>query len=136
MNWTYSYDAYNDASYNWNYEIYRMGYAFDDDYLYFNMLTGVPENGRGKIQAGDLYINVGGSLLDGYVGSGYNAAYASGKVFGPCDVSILPVASMIPSSRPMVVAPLEKYPIPWLLPKSIILFTLLQLPLTKISLIR
>jgi hypothetical protein len=82
LDWTYSYDAYNDASTNWNYEIYRMGYAFDDDYLYFNMLTGMPEGGRGKIQSGDLFINVGGSLLKGYNGSGYNAAYASGNVFG------------------------------------------------------
>jgi hypothetical protein len=79
LNWTYSYDAYNDASYNWNYEVYRMGYAFDDDYLYFNMLTGVPEAGRGEIQAGDLYINVGGSLLGGYDEDG---KYASGNVFG------------------------------------------------------
>jgi len=82
LDWTYSYDAYNDASYNWNYEIYRMGYAFDDDYLYFNMLTGMPEAGRGKVQSGDLYINVGGSHLGGYDGSGYDAAYASGTVFG------------------------------------------------------
>ncbi len=82
LDWTYSYDAYNDASHSWEYEVYRMGYAFDDDYLYFNMLTGVPEAGRGKIQPGDLYINVGGSHLDGYTGSGYNAAYASGNVFG------------------------------------------------------
>lgn len=82
LNWTYSYDAYNDASHSWEYEVYRMGYAFDDDYLYFNMLTGVPEAGRDKIQAGDLYINVGGSHLDGYVDNGYNAAYASGNVYG------------------------------------------------------
>lgn len=82
LDWTYVYDAYNDASTNWQYEIYRMGYALDDDYLYFNMLTGVPQGGRGKIQAGDLYINVGGSHLDGYSGSGYDAEYASGNVFG------------------------------------------------------
>ena len=43
LDWTYSYDAYNDASSSWKYEVYRMGYAFDDDYLYFNMLTGMPE---------------------------------------------------------------------------------------------
>jgi len=82
LDWVYSYDAYNDASASWEYEVYRMGYAFDEEYLYFNMLTGVPQNGRGAIQPGDLFINVGGSLLDGYTGSGYDAAYKSGKVFG------------------------------------------------------
>jgi hypothetical protein len=86
LDWTYNYDAYNDASYWWGYEVYRMGYAFDDDYLHFNMLTGLPQEGReygsAWINPGDLYINVGGSHLDGYVGSGYDAEYDSGNVFG------------------------------------------------------
>jgi hypothetical protein len=82
LDWTYFYDGHNDASHNWQSEIYRMGYAFDDDSLYFNMLTGVRQDGWGKVQAGDLFLNVGGSLLDGYSGSGYDAEYASGNVFG------------------------------------------------------
>jgi hypothetical protein len=86
LDWTYFYDAYNDASYNWNYEVYRIGYAFDDDYLYFNMLTGMPQDGReygsANIAVGDLYINVGGSHFDGYIGSGVDATYTSGNVFG------------------------------------------------------
>jgi hypothetical protein len=86
LDWTYFYDAYNDASYNWNYEVYRIGYAFDDDYLYFNMLTGMPQEGRkygsANIAVGDLYINVGGSHFDGYTGSGVDATYTSGNVFG------------------------------------------------------
>ena len=64
--WTYSYDSYGDASGGNGYEVYGMGYAFDDDYLYFNMLTGfnVDRSNLGgidtRVQAGDLYINVGG----------------------------------------------------------------------------
>lgn len=86
LDWTYFYDAPNDASYNWNYEVYRLGYAFDDNYLYFNMLTGMPQEGReygnANIAVGDLYINIGGSHLKGYDGEEYDATYASGNVFG------------------------------------------------------
>lgn len=86
LNWTYEYDSPKDASGGGHYEVYRMGYAFDDDYLYFNLLTGLPQAGRkygsAWINAGDLFINVGGSLLDGYTGTGYDATYASGNVFG------------------------------------------------------
>lgn len=76
LDWTYYDDADNDASGGWKYEVYRMGYAFDDDYLYFNMVTGMKEEGwidrdPGLVNPGDLYINVGGSRLD-----------ASGRVFG------------------------------------------------------
>ena len=45
LDWTYFYDAYNDASGGWKYEVYRMGYAFDDDYLHFNLVTGMREEG-------------------------------------------------------------------------------------------
>jgi hypothetical protein len=87
LDWTYFYDAPNDASGGGKYEIYRMGYAFDDDHLYFNLVTGMREEGwtdiaPGIVNPGDLYINVGGSHLDGYTGSGYDAAYMSGRVFG------------------------------------------------------
>jgi len=86
LDWTYSYDPYNDASGGNTYEIYRMGYAFDEDYLYFNMLTGLPQTGSAYgsaiVNPGDLFINVGGSLNDGYNRTGYDAEYASGKVFG------------------------------------------------------
>lgn len=67
LDWTYSYDSYSDASGGNGYEVYRMGYAFDDDYLYFNMLTGFNLDRSGLsgidklVQSGDLYINVGGS---------------------------------------------------------------------------
>jgi hypothetical protein len=62
LDWTYVYDSYNDASGGDVYEVYRMGYAFDEEYLYFNMLTGFPQTGDGQgIEAGDLYINIGGS---------------------------------------------------------------------------
>ena len=86
LNWTYSYDATNDASGGKQYEIYRMGYAIDADYLYFNMLTGVHQEGNAYenavVNAGDLMINVGGSPQNGYIGTGIDAAYASGRVFG------------------------------------------------------
>lgn len=88
--YTYTYDAVGDASPDANYEVYRMGYAQDNEYLYFNMLTGLPQSGRAfsgngytaNVAAGDLYINVGGSLLDGYKGTGIAATYASGTVYG------------------------------------------------------
>lgn len=82
LDWTYAYDAYNDASTTWEYEVYRIGYAIDEDYLYFNILSGLPQAGRDKVQVGDLYINVGGSHLAGYTGTGYNATYKSGQVYG------------------------------------------------------
>lgn len=86
LNWEYFYDSPKDASGGAKYEVYRMGYAFDDEYLYFNMMTGTPQTGNwdngAMINAGDLFINVGGSLFDGYSGSGYDAEYATGNVFG------------------------------------------------------
>lgn len=86
LDWTYAYDAVNDATGGSKYEIYRMGYTFDDEYLYFNMMTGVAQEGNldqgAWINAGDLFINVGGSLFDGYSGSNEEADYASGDVFG------------------------------------------------------
>jgi hypothetical protein len=86
LDWTYEYDPVNDASGGKVYEVYRMGYAFDDDFLYFNMVTGLPQQGNkygsAWVNAGDLFLNVGGSLLDGYDGSGENASYTSGQVFG------------------------------------------------------
>ncbi len=86
LDWTYNYDSVGDASGGGVYEVYRMGYAFDEQYMYFNMLTGVAQEGRAygnaTINAGDLFINVGGSLTDGYEGTGTDAQYASGKVFG------------------------------------------------------
>ena len=45
LDWTYSYDPNNDASGGSQYEVYRMGYAVDGDNLYFNMLTGLPQEG-------------------------------------------------------------------------------------------
>lgn len=80
---TYQDDMYGDASPGNNlYEVYRMGYSYDDDYLYFTMLTGLPqtgsEYGSANISPGDLYINVGGSHLDGYDETG---AY-KGDVYG------------------------------------------------------
>lgn len=86
LNWTYQYDSASDASGGSTYEVYRMGYAFDQGKLYVNILTGLPQtgsnNGSMNIAPGDLFINVGGSLLDGYTGSGVNAKYATGNVFG------------------------------------------------------
>lgn len=86
LDWSYTYDAVGDASGGSQYEVYRMGYAFDDDNLYVNMLTGLPQEGSrygsATINAGDLFINVGGSLLGGYEGRGLDAEYASGEVFG------------------------------------------------------
>jgi hypothetical protein len=88
--YTYSYDAYNDASGGPTFEVYRMGYAQDNEYLYFNMLTGLPQGGStdasvsngGLVNAGDLFINVGGSLKDGYIGTGLDATYKTGTVYG------------------------------------------------------
>ena len=82
---TYQDDSFNDASGGNQYEVYRMGYTSDDSYLYFNMLTGLSQTGEGKsdsIEAGDLYVNVGGSHQSGYDGTGLEAEYASGNVFG------------------------------------------------------
>lgn len=86
---TYQYDTkVSDASGGDTYEVYRMGYAYDDENLYFNMLTGLPQTGSSQyvgsnnVGAGDLYINVGGSYLDGYEGTGLDATYATGDVFG------------------------------------------------------
>jgi hypothetical protein len=83
---TYQDDAANDASGGTQYEVYRMGYSYDDENLYFNMLTGLPQTGSAygsaMVNAGDLYINVGGSHLDGYDGAGLDATYSTGTVFG------------------------------------------------------
>jgi hypothetical protein len=84
---TYQDDSRNDASGGKVYEVYRMGYAYDEEYLYFNMVTGLPQEGNpyekgSVINAGDLYINVGGSHLDGYEGTGLDAEYTTGTVFG------------------------------------------------------
>jgi len=84
--YTYTYDRYDDASGGNQYEVYRMGYAQDNEYLYFNMLTGLPQAGyqygSAMVNAGDLYVNVGGSLNAGYNGTGVNATYKSGTVYG------------------------------------------------------
>ncbi|OQX19866.1 MAG: hypothetical protein BWK80_36355 [Desulfobacteraceae bacterium IS3] len=84
--YTYTYDAVGDASGGDKYEVYRMGYAQDNEYLYFNMLTGLPQAGgvygSSMVNAGDLFINVGGSLKDGYSGTGLSADYKSGTVYG------------------------------------------------------
>ena len=62
LNWTYSDDPSNDASGGSLYEVYQMGYAYDEENLYFTMQTGFPQTGDSQgIEAGDLYINVGGS---------------------------------------------------------------------------
>ncbi|QTA87775.1 PEP-CTERM sorting domain-containing protein [Desulfonema magnum] len=86
LEFTYQYDRSNDASGGSTYEVYRMGYAYDDSNLYFNMITGLPQTGGIyhdiNVGAGDLYINVGGSHTDGYDGSGLEADYTSGNVFG------------------------------------------------------
>lgn len=90
MTYTFQDDGIKDASGGNTFEVYRMGYAYDDENLYFNMLTGLPQTGAthssvsdgGVVNAGDLYINVGGSHLDGYDGSGIGASYATGSVFG------------------------------------------------------
>jgi hypothetical protein len=86
FSYTYTYDRYDDASGGNQYEVYRMGYAQDNEYLYFNMLTGLPQAGyqygSAMVNAGDLFINVGGSLRDGYSGTGLDATYASGTVYG------------------------------------------------------
>jgi len=84
---TYQDDMYGDASPGNNlYEVYRMGYSYDDEYLHFTMLTGLPQTGSpysgATINAGDLYINVGGSHLDGYTGSDTDARNATGDVYG------------------------------------------------------
>jgi len=82
---TYQDDNFSDASGGTEYEIYRMGYSSDDTYLYFKMLTGMSQTGEGNsdsIEAGDLYINVGGSHQDGYLGTGLDAEYSTGSVFG------------------------------------------------------
>lgn len=72
LDWTYSYDSSSDASGGKLYEVYSMGYAYDSEYLYFNMQTQFPRTGDSiGIEAGDLYINVGGS---------HNAG--TGNVFG------------------------------------------------------
>lgn len=68
LTWTYSYDPYNDATGGNIWEAYRMGYASDDQYLYFNMWVGLPISGASAevtygttwLEPGDLYINVGG----------------------------------------------------------------------------
>ena len=88
LDWKYQYDSASDASGGDTYEVYRMGYAFDQDKLYFNLWTGLPKTGGkdattgGNVAPGDLYINVGGSLSNGYTGTGVNADYAKGNVFG------------------------------------------------------
>jgi hypothetical protein len=72
LNWTYTNDPIDDASGGALYEVHRMGYAYDEDYLYFNMRTAFPQSGDSQgINAGDLYINVGGNHNDG-----------SGEVYG------------------------------------------------------
>jgi len=86
LEFTYQDDSASDASGGNTYEVYRIGYDYDEEYLYFNMVTGLPQEGGSSstamVNAGDLYINVGGSLLDGYDGSGLDAEYATGTVFG------------------------------------------------------
>ncbi|RLC12104.1 MAG: hypothetical protein DRI57_18080 [Deltaproteobacteria bacterium] len=86
LTYTYQDDESDDASGGWKYEIHRMGYSYDDENLYFSMVTGMPQDGRldrgAMINSGDLYINVGGSLSDGYTGTGTDATYASGDVYG------------------------------------------------------
>jgi hypothetical protein len=86
LSWTYQYDPSNDASGGWGYEVYRLGYAVDEESLYVKILTSLPQGGRqygnAMVNAGDLFINVGGSLRDGYDGTGTGTTYASGEVFG------------------------------------------------------
>ena len=66
LNWTYVDDPTNDASGGDLYEVYRMGYAYDEEHLYFNMRTAFPQSGDDQgIEPGDLYINVGGSHNSG-----------------------------------------------------------------------
>ncbi len=76
LSWTYSYDPYNDATGGNTWEVYRIGYAFDDQWLYFNIWTGYPTPtgypnsqptpmglvtyGNTTLEPGDLYINVNG----------------------------------------------------------------------------
>jgi hypothetical protein len=87
LTYTFQDDVVGDASPGQHvYEVFRMGYAYDDQNLYFNMLTGLPQAGNAygsaMVNAGDLYINVDGSHLAGYEGSGIDATYSSGTVFG------------------------------------------------------
>ncbi len=75
LNWTYQADPANDAI-GALCEVYRMGYAYDEQNLYVNILTDFPESGKnssyqGWLTPGDLYVNVGGS---------HNAK--SGDIFG------------------------------------------------------
>jgi hypothetical protein len=77
LNWTYSDDPTGDASGGDLYEVHRMGYAYDENNLYFNMRTAFPQSGDGHgIEAGDLYINVGGSHNAG-TGDVYGLALTS-----------------------------------------------------------
>ena len=77
LNWTYTDDPADDASGGALYEVYRMGYAYDEENLYFNMRTGFPQTGDSQgIEAGDLYINVGGSHNAG-TGDVYGLALTS-----------------------------------------------------------
>jgi len=77
LDWTYSIDPADDASGGSIYEVYSMGYAYDDDFLYFTMQTGFPKTGDSQgIDAGDLYINVGGSHNAG-TGDVYGLALTS-----------------------------------------------------------
>ncbi len=79
LNWAYSYDPSNDASGGSIYEVYRMGYAYDEENLYFTMQTGFPQTGDSAgLEAGDLYINVGGSHNAG-TGDVYGLALTSHK---------------------------------------------------------
>ncbi len=86
LNWTDQFESSRDASGGGKYEVYRMGYAFDEENMHVRILTGMPQHGwrygRSSILPGDLFMNVGGRLADGYEGRGADARYASGNVFG------------------------------------------------------
>ena len=74
LTYTYSYDSASDASGGNGWEVYGLGYAVDGDSLHVQILTGYlfPSNSGGDTYAsntvlspGDLYINRGGSRLNG-----------------------------------------------------------------------
>lgn len=67
LDWTYQYDPYNDASGGAAYEVYRMGYAIEDGKLYFNMLTGLPQEGG---HSGEHDFVITDSTLDNLVQKG------------------------------------------------------------------
>ena len=69
--WQFSYDATDDgAGGNEAFETYRLATTFDAEYMYVELTTNYPiqgvmsEYGLGLLSPGDLYINVGGSLLE------------------------------------------------------------------------